>query len=77
MWHLEAWDKKTEKLARDYSLSFTRTDPFLARTPEARPLRGPRRLANERGAVARAFASHSRATCAGSLRLHPRVPSGL
>jgi hypothetical protein len=30
MWHLEGYDKKTERLAKDYSLSFARTDLFLA-----------------------------------------------
>jgi hypothetical protein len=31
MWHLEAWDIRNKKLAKDYPLSFARSDPFLAR----------------------------------------------
>jgi hypothetical protein len=37
VWHLEAYDKKTQKLAKDYVLPLAPDDPFLARVLKREP----------------------------------------
>ena len=37
MWYLEAFDKKTERLVKDYALPFAPDDPFLAHVLKRKP----------------------------------------